>query len=404
MRVMDLINPGSREWKSELIGQIFCSRDAHEIMAIPVHVASGSDRRIWHYSKDGQYTVKTAYRLYTEHIVDRSNLHNIGEWSSLWQLAVPPKVKQFGWRLGHDIIPTRDRLRRRRVLIAGTCGVCGGDYETAWHLFLDCNVVRAGWRKLNLEQDIIALQTGNFSMQDCLWTLLKHQDRTVQAKILTGIWSIWRERNNRIWNNKTTPIDMVLQGSNQYLQDWKAAQARLPPNQTITAPPLCPKWHPPPTGYLKCNVDVATFATHHKTGWGMAIRDDLGHILHYRMSLRDGDIPVNDGEAIAMLDAIHWLTDLDLHHVILEGDSLQVKQAIDNEVEDHTEFGDIIRQSRHLMRSSGDYSYNFVRRERNQVAHKLARQSLFHTSPSVGNVPPLWLADVADCICRSAHF
>ncbi|CAN0881095.1 hypothetical protein LINGRAHAP2_LOCUS14032 [Linum grandiflorum] len=123
-------------------------------------------------------------------MIDRSSFHNEGEWNTLWRLEVPPKIKQFGWRLGHDVIPTRDRLRRRGVNITGTCGLCDGHYETAWHLFMDCQVTRDGWQKLNLEQNITAIQNGNFNMQDCLWNLLENQDRTVQAKILMGIWSI----------------------------------------------------------------------------------------------------------------------------------------------------------------------------------------------------------------------
>ncbi|CAN0855468.1 hypothetical protein LINGRAHAP2_LOCUS6227, partial [Linum grandiflorum] len=103
------------------------------------------------------------------------------------------------------------------------------------------------------------------------------------------------------------------------------------------------------------------------------------------------------------VDTIRWLISLDLHHVIIEGDSLPVHRALANEMEDDTEFGDIINTSRQLMQGLGDYCVDYVRRERNQVAHLLARQSIFHTSPHVGTVPPFWLADVADCICHSAH-
>ncbi|CAN0920401.1 Putative ribonuclease H protein At1g65750 [Linum grandiflorum] len=341
--------------------------------------------------------------LYTEQILNRSQFHQAGEWNNLWKLDVPPKIKQFGWQLGCDVLPTRDRLRRRSVKIAGICGICNGDYETAWHLFLNCPLVRAGWCKLNLDQTMETLQNGCYNMQECLWAVLKHSDRTVQAQILTGIWGIWRERNNRVWNNKSTPIEMVLQGSMNYLNDWKLAQSRHQTSPLTAGSAPCPKWHPPPTGYFKCNVDVATFTAQHSTGWGMAIRDDSGCILHYRMSHRVGNIPVKEGEAIALLEAIQWLSSLNLHHVTIEGDSLQIHQALASNMEDDTEFGDLIRTSRQLMQDLDDYYYCYVRRERNQVAHLLARQSFFHTSPHVGNVPPFRLADVADCICHSAH-
>ncbi|CAN0881952.1 hypothetical protein LINGRAHAP2_LOCUS14521 [Linum grandiflorum] len=302
-----------------------------------------------------------------------------------------------------DILPTRERLQRRGVNLAVLCGICGRNDEGAAHLFLDCPVVKQGWRTVNLEQNVLTLHHVGGQIENWFWHMIQNSSATVCLQLITGFWSIWRERNNRVWNAKSTPLGLVLQGSQHYLADWRAARAKiLPPPPNPSSPP-CPKWHPPPPSHLKCNIDVATFSNEHKTGWGMVIRDSNGRILHYRMSHRSSDISSQEGEAIALIEALRWVIELELHQVIFEGDSLELKQTLETMEDDNTEFGDLVRMSRNLMRCLGGYSYEFVRRARNQVAHVMARRSIFHTSPCVGNVPPFWIAEKANCICRLAH-
>ncbi|CAN0897822.1 Putative ribonuclease H protein At1g65750 [Linum grandiflorum] len=401
--VSDLINPYTREWRIYILNHLFLARDVTAILSIPVGVATGPDKRIWHYSKDGRFTVKSAYRLYMEKMIDRTTFHRTGEWCRLWELDIPPNIKQFAWRMVTDVLPTRERLQRRGVELIGTYGICGGSYEGADHLFLACSAVQSGWSSVQLDQCIRNLQQIGGNVQDWFWHMIQQMSGAVCSKLITGFWSIWRERNNMIWNAKITPLGVVLQGSLHYLADWRAARARIQPSPPPPSIPPCPKWHPPPPGYLKCNIDVATFAAEHKTGWGMVIRDSQDTILYYRMSHRAGDISAREGEAVALIEALWWVIELELHQVIFEGDSLELQQALERIDDDTTEFGDLVRMSRNLMRCLGGYKYEFVRRVRNQVAHVLARRSIFHTTPSVGHVPPFWIAEEANCICRLAH-
>ncbi|GAA0162121.1 hypothetical protein LIER_18285 [Lithospermum erythrorhizon] len=38
-------------------------------------------------------------------------------WMQIWQLRVPPRVKSFLWKYMHNILPTRDRLRRKEAMV-----------------------------------------------------------------------------------------------------------------------------------------------------------------------------------------------------------------------------------------------------------------------------------------------
>lgn len=50
---------------------------------------------IWHYSKNGEYNVRYAYRLVMEHLADLTYSHVSNEWSKLCQLQLPLKMKNF---------------------------------------------------------------------------------------------------------------------------------------------------------------------------------------------------------------------------------------------------------------------------------------------------------------------
>ncbi|CAN1272704.1 hypothetical protein LINPERPRIM_LOCUS14692 [Linum perenne] len=98
--VNDLMILGIPEWDEELLHEVFDARDATIVSNLAITCYNKPDKLVWHYSKDGNYTVRSVYRLATERVVDKTYLHVHGKWQSLWQVAVPPKVKHFVWRLG----------------------------------------------------------------------------------------------------------------------------------------------------------------------------------------------------------------------------------------------------------------------------------------------------------------
>jgi len=53
------------------------------------------DRLIWKAEWNGCYTLRSAYRLCVEELVDVSHLHPPGKWNNIWRLKVPPKVKNM---------------------------------------------------------------------------------------------------------------------------------------------------------------------------------------------------------------------------------------------------------------------------------------------------------------------
>jgi len=51
------------------------------------------------------YSVKSAYRLCVEDLVDITHLHRPGFYTSIWKLKVPPKIKNLIWRICEVFCP-----------------------------------------------------------------------------------------------------------------------------------------------------------------------------------------------------------------------------------------------------------------------------------------------------------
>ncbi|KAH7855766.1 hypothetical protein Vadar_028625 [Vaccinium darrowii] len=61
MRVFDLIDGRSMQWKESTLSSILQPEDAALVRSIPLPVQDMEDRLIWHYSATGEYTVRSGY-------------------------------------------------------------------------------------------------------------------------------------------------------------------------------------------------------------------------------------------------------------------------------------------------------------------------------------------------------
>ena len=79
----------------------------------------------WHFTKDGNYTVRSGYHLLAglesnETGLERDNVLNRPLnweyiWSSIWKATIPNKVKMFSWRFCQEILPIYANLVKRRI-------------------------------------------------------------------------------------------------------------------------------------------------------------------------------------------------------------------------------------------------------------------------------------------------
>ncbi|CAN1752594.1 hypothetical protein LINPERHAP1_LOCUS4809 [Linum perenne] len=115
----------------------------------------------------------------------------------------------------------------------------------------------------------------------------------------------------------------------------------------------------------------------------MINRDSDGMCVAYQTGWERGQPEVKEGEAWSLLEALKWARDSNQTRVIFEVDSQQVALAVRGHAANMTEFGEIISKCRTIIQENPNFVVDFVRRDRNLVAHELARRSFSFASPHV---------------------
>lgn len=110
--------------------------DVEAITNLPLSMRNHQDAWAWHYDHKGIFTVDSAYKMLVHTKAMReawlegkalSSHHRKEEkqWTSLWRVKVPSKIKVFLRRLAKHSLPTCDVLDHRNLAKENKCAVCG---------------------------------------------------------------------------------------------------------------------------------------------------------------------------------------------------------------------------------------------------------------------------------------
>nr|XP_043631525.1 uncharacterized protein LOC122602975 [Erigeron canadensis] len=146
-----------------------------------------------------EFTVKGICDAIDETLV--TNIHGVTRWSKL----VPRKVNVLVWRILINRIPTRINLVNKGVDIPSSlCPLCGNSIETCNHIFGQCAVASRLWSLVTkwLQIAPIPLQgpTHIIIYIDDMHVSKDKKD-IIEAIIYCVWWSIWKYRNEEVFNN-----------------------------------------------------------------------------------------------------------------------------------------------------------------------------------------------------------
>ncbi|CAN1142980.1 Uncharacterized mitochondrial protein AtMg00310 [Linum perenne] len=253
---------------------------------------------------------------------------------------------------------------------------------------------------------------GAYSVRSAYRVLMESSERVqriLQAaqldsrdKASTVLWGIWNERNRRVWRNESCTAGTAMKLALDDVKNWSAVQTPVVPHAHPAADP-CGKWHAPPFGSLKCNSDVGFQATTNEMGMGIILRDCDGRVIGYKQWHDVGQWTPREGEAAALLSAMSWVVGIGYEDVIFECDAEAISQALASDEDDLPEFGCIIYRCRELLASFPRFRVQVVRRNRNQVAHLLARQSFSLDISRTSYSPPNGMDNILYDVCFNSN-
>ncbi|XP_010696021.2 uncharacterized protein LOC104908596 [Beta vulgaris subsp. vulgaris] len=227
--VGDLIDYARMEWRCDVIEQNFNERDQHCIFSIPLSSRCGSDGFMWAYSKDGRYTVKTAYML--------------GKG-----LEISPKARHFMWRLCTHSLPVRAALKARHIIEEAPCPWCRSSDETAFHALMGCVRVRQIWVDCGCAAMLGDGEDTDFCELLVSWGEL--DAKLVQRGCFLA-WNLWSERNKFVFENTRTPLEVIAQRVARHAEEHASYADRIYVGSRKHATPSPNKWCAPPGGLVK---------------------------------------------------------------------------------------------------------------------------------------------------------
>ncbi|KAK6138023.1 hypothetical protein DH2020_028219 [Rehmannia glutinosa] len=176
--VLTLIDSDSRTWKSTLINDLFPEEKAKLILSISLNTVVSPDRWYWFHSKNGKFSVKSAYHLIMDNPNDFAEATEFGSsssghspiWKKLWSLKIPSRIIHFGWKLLSRTLPCPENLVRRHLSHPGLCPFCGSNDLSSAHTFFNCPIVAHVWALAGLSETITSFRqvSGDLWARDIL--------------------------------------------------------------------------------------------------------------------------------------------------------------------------------------------------------------------------------------------
>jgi len=201
------------------------------------------------------------------------------------------------------------------------------------------------------------------------------------------VWSLWKSRNLRLWQNVTETAAAILERARQLLANWRVANGKklqgglavvaAVPN---TAEQMAAsvngagqheqiRWKKPGLGRLKCNVDASFLDALNRVGFGFCIRDEAGNFMTAKTMWSSPVCSSEVGEALGLSHAIRWVRELQLTNVDFELDAKKVVDYFNEGSNDISEFGAIVEECRRNFVTYFENSkVEFSRRQANEVA------------------------------------
>lgn len=184
-----------------------------------IQLTSVEDVIRWRWSSNGLFSVHNAYNFFINGGITSSFP------MSIWFLSVPEKIKLFIWLAYHNRLLTADNLRKRNFPTPQSCPLCGSDEETTEHLLLACHFSSQIWGVITQR---LSLPSPPHNFRHLLEAWQHNNDKNIPKKmirlvILAVSWSLWKERNKRIFHFEANSHRKIMEAAMAILKGWSSA-------------------------------------------------------------------------------------------------------------------------------------------------------------------------------------
>ncbi|XP_057418916.1 uncharacterized protein LOC130713137 [Lotus japonicus] len=228
--------------------------------------------------------------------------------------------------------------------------------------------------------------------------LKKDSDSTSHISLMACIfWQIWKSRNEALFEGKApNPMQTILKATTLHQEHMMPTNEQ---NNWQNRAGTCEKgnapWKPPPANHLKLNVDAAWSKENPINTIAGLLRDRGGVVVSgFAKSVHAPSLLT--AEALAVREALLLASNLELKHIIIESDNLQLIKAC-RESGSIGQIWNILRDIHSLRRGFEECTFSWRPRDGNQAAHELAAATATYS------LPPNWFCHRTPSLNRALN-
>jgi len=268
------------------------------------------------------------------------------------------------------------RLQDKGVNCTSSSSLCDSNDEDNLHLFFKCPSSCNIWSMCSFHSVVDNIIHQEQVVPHIIFQLLQVLPSEEVSLLSCVLWSIWKQRNNRIQNDTIDAQSFVSERARSMLFEWQTVRKEIQKPSQQASHIGTTNWIKPNRGRYKCNIDATFSNQHNRVGIGMCIRDEMGAFVLAKTEWFNPICEVHIGEALGLLSTLNWVHELQLGPVDFELNSKHVVDQFSSPKSDVSEFADIIDNCRALFTQFYvNSSVEFVRRQANEAAHTLAREA-----------------------------
>ncbi|XP_026450836.1 uncharacterized protein LOC113350958 [Papaver somniferum] len=310
--VSEFIDKETKTWNVELVNAYFTQQNASNIFNIRIPL-SGCDRIIWPHTKNGLFTIKSAYKNISGQNIHMNNSQSSNPvYKSLWRLPILPKVHLFVWKCHENILPAKTVLARFSNGHDTSYNIFkSGTSESPEHIILHCDFSKSVWALTPYADVIEQDSTSNINLQEWVTKWLTHDALKKNAGVVFSVaWSIWKDRCSNTFRGKnlnhhsTARISLKLVNDTElYLNGFDThalVRTEFTVDKTID--------HVTCSFPFNCHIifsDAAYDKDNNLSGIGLVLTDLAGSFLGCK--LKDGNVRnAEEAESMALFEAVKW--------------------------------------------------------------------------------------------------
>ena len=389
-RVCDLFFPDTRVWDPGHLESCLIPWEAELVRRIQVCEDGAEDTLIWPLTSDGDYSVRSAYRmLVSANSILQPSSSVSGSpglvWKKIWKMRVPNKIRHFIWHAAKNSLPTKQNLKARHIPIDEVCDGCGEHTESTVHCLWLYDQVQSVWMSL---QDFRSLVHKKFrTFYELLEEVLSIGLNRKVALFVTVAWCLWQRQNPMRERQPSWQLHELGEHVQRMVDEFWNVNSK---EHGASIPRSVVRWSPPPEDRFKINFDAAYFEDSGLAGIGVVCRDHSGQAITALCQNLGKVQSAEMVEALAARRAVIFAREMSLFVIIVEGDCLTVIQALLRVGPCPLLFGHIIDETKRLGGVLRSCMYQHVRRDGNRLAHCLAKKAVLSAGFKV------WVEDLPE--------